>query len=86
MDELEFAHPVLWLKTLKLWRSRTALRDVWVSRSPRSPVHDWPCAMTDGRFCHQRSSRGPSMAPAKVVRAMVPPYQSAMNGNESSLQ
>lgn len=35
---------------------------------------------------HQRSRRGPSSAPATVHRMMVPPYQSAMNGRESSMQ
>jgi hypothetical protein len=35
---------------------------------------------------YQRNSRGPNMAPARVHRTIVPPYQTAMNGNESSVQ
>jgi hypothetical protein len=35
---------------------------------------------------HQRRSRGPSAAPAKVQRTIVPPYQSATKGKESSGQ
>src|SRR6516225_4586287 len=32
---------------------------------------------------HQRRSRGPSAAPAKVQRTIVPPYQNATKGKES---
>src|SRR6266849_9494879 len=35
---------------------------------------------------YQRNSRGPNAAPAKVHSTMVPPYQTATNGNESSVQ
>lgn len=35
---------------------------------------------------HQRSSRGPRTAPATVHSTIVPPYQTAMNGSESSVQ
>jgi hypothetical protein len=35
---------------------------------------------------HQRNSRGPNAAPAKVHSTIVPPYQTATNGNESSVQ
>lgn len=35
---------------------------------------------------HQRSNRGPSLAPASVHRAMVPTYQSATKGTLSSVQ
>src|SRR5439155_23220835 len=35
---------------------------------------------------HHRSSRGPSIAPARVHRVIVPPYQSATKGSESSMQ
>jgi len=35
---------------------------------------------------YQRNSRGPNIAPAKVHSTIVPPYQIAMNGNESSVQ
>src|SRR5882672_5142955 len=35
---------------------------------------------------HQRNSRGPNTAPAKVHSTIVPPYQTATNGNESSVQ
>ena len=35
---------------------------------------------------HQRNSRGPNAAPAKVHSTIVPPYHTATNGNESSVQ
>src|SRR5216684_4557125 len=35
---------------------------------------------------YQRNSRGPNAAPAKVHSTIVPPYQTATNGNESSVQ
>lgn len=35
---------------------------------------------------YQRNKRGPSIAPAKVQSTIVPPYQTATNGNESSVQ
>jgi len=35
---------------------------------------------------HQRNSRGPNAAPAKLHSTIVPPYQTATNGNESSVQ
>ena len=35
---------------------------------------------------HHRSSRGPSAAPARVHTTIVPPYQTATKGNESSVQ
>src|SRR5882724_9439422 len=35
---------------------------------------------------HQRNSRGPNAAPARVHSTIVPPYQSAINGSESSVQ
>src|SRR5712664_2951653 len=35
---------------------------------------------------HQRNSRGPNAAPARVHSTIVPPYQTATNGNESSVQ
>src|SRR5258708_29075003 len=35
---------------------------------------------------HQRNSRGPNAAPAKVHSTIVPPYQTATNGNESTVQ
>jgi hypothetical protein len=38
------------------------------------------------RAVYQRRSRGPRIAPAKVQIAIVPPYQSATNGTESSVQ
>ena len=37
-----------------------------------------------GRY--QRNSLGPSTAPASVHKAIVPPYQSATKGTESSTQ
>jgi hypothetical protein len=39
-----------------------------------------------GREGHQRRRRGPSMVPAKVHKRIVPPYQSATKGSESSAQ
>jgi hypothetical protein len=42
--------------------------------------------ITTTRAFHQRKSRGPSNAPAKAHSAIVPPYQSATNGSESSVQ
>jgi hypothetical protein len=39
-----------------------------------------------GCSVHHRRSRGPNIAPAKVHSAMVPPYQSATKGSESSVQ
>src|SRR5229473_3323685 len=38
------------------------------------------------RVPYQRNSRGPNAAPAKVHSTIVPPYQTATNGNESSVQ
>src|SRR5438094_7177983 len=35
---------------------------------------------------HQRKSRGPNAAPARVHSTIVPPYQIATNGNESTVQ
>jgi hypothetical protein len=35
---------------------------------------------------HHRNNRGPNAAPAKVHSTIVPPYQTATNGNESSAQ
>src|ERR1043166_73149 len=35
---------------------------------------------------YQRNSRGPNVAPAKVHSTIVPPYQIAINGSESSAQ
>jgi hypothetical protein len=35
---------------------------------------------------YQRNNRGPSIAPANVHSTIVPPYQTATNGNESSMQ
>jgi hypothetical protein len=35
---------------------------------------------------YQRNSRGPSAAPANVHSKIVPPYQIAINGSESSVQ
>src|SRR5881397_3370012 len=35
---------------------------------------------------HQRNSRGPNNAPARVHSTIVPPYQTAINGSESSVQ
>src|SRR6266705_1744418 len=35
---------------------------------------------------YQRNSRGPNAAPAKVHSTIVPPYQTATNGNESTVQ
>ncbi len=35
---------------------------------------------------NQRNSRDPSIAPANVRSTSVPPYQTATNGNESSVQ
>src|SRR5882757_1248027 len=35
---------------------------------------------------YQRNSRGPNAAPAKVHSTIVAPYQTATNGNESSVQ
>jgi len=35
---------------------------------------------------YHRNSRGPSAAPAKVHSKIVPPYQIAINGSESSVQ
>src|SRR5258707_7349301 len=37
-------------------------------------------------FLYQRNSRGPNAAPARVHSTIVPPYQTATNGNESSVQ
>src|SRR5260370_14167514 len=37
-----------------------------------------------GTPLYQRNSRGPNAAPAKVHSTIVPPYQTATNGNESS--
>src|SRR5437764_1566530 len=38
------------------------------------------------RSPHQRNSRGPNAAPANVHSTIVPPYQIATNGNESTVQ
>lgn len=38
------------------------------------------------RPTHQRSRRGPSIAPAKVQSAIVPPYHTATNGTLSTMQ
>lgn len=35
---------------------------------------------------HHRRRCGPSLAPASVQSAIVPPYQSATKGNESAVQ
>src|SRR5438309_12006536 len=35
---------------------------------------------------YQRNSRGPNAAPARVHSTIVPPYQTATNGSESSVQ
>jgi hypothetical protein len=35
---------------------------------------------------YQRNSRGPNAAPAKVHSAIVPPYQTATNGSDSTVQ
>jgi hypothetical protein len=35
---------------------------------------------------HQRNKRGPNIAPASVQSTIVPPYQTATKGNESSVQ
>src|SRR5882757_5998327 len=35
---------------------------------------------------YQRNSRGPNAAPANVHSTIVPPYHTATNGNESSVQ
>src|SRR5882757_3925548 len=37
-------------------------------------------------LAYQRNSRGPNTAPASVHSTIVPPYQTATNGNESSVQ
>lgn len=37
-------------------------------------------------FHYHRNNRGPNIAPAMVHSAIVPPYQTATNGNESSVQ
>src|SRR5713101_3676942 len=39
-----------------------------------------------GTALYQRNSRGPNAAPANVHSTIVPPYQTATNGNESSMQ
>src|SRR6266436_10242497 len=39
-----------------------------------------------GTPLYQRNSRGPNAAPAKVHSTIVPPYQTATNGSESSVQ
>lgn len=39
-----------------------------------------------GATPHHRSSRGPSATPARVHTTIVPPYQSATKGSESSVQ
>src|SRR5207249_7993240 len=38
------------------------------------------------RGSYQRNSRGPNAAPANVHSTIVPPYQIATNGNESTVQ
>jgi hypothetical protein len=41
---------------------------------------------TTWRAVHQRNSRGPNAAPASVHSTIVPPYQTAIKGSESSVQ
>jgi hypothetical protein len=40
----------------------------------------------DDELYHHRNNRGPNAAPAKVHSTIVPPYQTATNGKESSVQ
>ncbi len=47
--------------------------------APAAPARD-PCSL------HHRKSRGPTTPPRTAHRAIVRPYQRAMNGNESSVQ
>jgi hypothetical protein len=49
-------------------------------------LHTHGDVKTTTKARYHRNKRGPNIAPAKVQRAIVPPYQTATNGNESSMQ
>ena len=65
-------------------RHRAAIDpDVAARHGPAWAVQGWLSAML--RDYHLKR-RGPSAAPARVHRTIVPPYQTATKGNESALQ
>lgn len=67
--------------------------DVNASHHPRHKPSAQYCSCEGTRHnratryaVHQRSSRGPNAAPARVHSTIVPPYQTEINGSESSVQ
>src|SRR5262249_1466308 len=55
---------------------------VAIGRGPYTSTHDPNRTCSSTTKDHQRRSRGPRAAPAKVQRTMVPPYQNATKGKE----
>lgn len=65
----------------RIYGSLTELQaDLDVSPRSNNEQQPWRCPT------HQRSRRGPSIAPAKVQSAIVPPYHKATNGTLSTMQ
>jgi hypothetical protein len=64
----------------------TSARLVMSSEQIVCRLQDHADVKPPGTSLYQRNSRGPNAAPANVHSTIVPPYQIATNGNESSLQ